>query len=64
MTSTTRRRPSRSEGPSQWSALRDAERIRWSRVLSAQARIAADYYDRDDVKEFLVDAVIDELARH
>jgi len=64
MTSTTRRRSSRTEGPTRWSPLRDSEKIRWSRVLSAQARIAVDYYDREDVKEFLVDAVLDELASH
>jgi hypothetical protein len=59
---TKRRR--RSGGPTKWTRLRDGEQIRWSRVLSAQARIATDYYDREDVKAVLVDAVLEELSRH
>ena len=57
-------RGSRHGGPTQWTRLRDGEEIRWSRVLAAQARIATDYYDREDVKAILVDAVLDELSRH
>lgn len=44
--------------------LHDAEQIRWSRVLAAQARIASGYYDRPDVQEFILDAVIDEIVHH
>lgn len=67
MTGTTPERVpkrARREGPTRWTRLRDGEQIRWSRVLSAQARIATDYYDREDVKAILVDAVLEELARH
>ena len=43
---------------------RSAKTIRWSKVMTAQARIAVGYYDREDVKELLLDAVMQELARH
>lgn len=49
-------------GPVQWDRRRESDSIRWNRVLSAQARIATDYYERDDVKDLLVDAVLDELT--
>jgi len=39
-------------------------RIRWSKVMAAQARMASGYYERDDVKEFVVDALWNELRRH
>lgn len=55
-------KPLSAEGP--WNAGRDPERIRWARVMSAQARMAIGYYDREDVKEFLVDAVLEELERN
>ncbi len=42
---------------------RAAEGVRWSRVRAARARIAAGYYDRADVSEKLVEAVLTELAR-
>ncbi len=42
---------------------READGIRWSRVRAARARIAAGYYDRADVSEKLVEAVLDELDR-
>ena len=32
--------------------------------MTAQARIAVGYYDREDVKELLLDAVMQELDRH
>ena len=40
-----------------------AESIRWSRVSTAQARIASGYYDRLDVQDRLADALVDELKR-
>jgi hypothetical protein len=43
---------------------REPKRIRVGRVLSAQARIAAGHYDRPEVKEYLVDALLDALLRH
>jgi hypothetical protein len=36
-------------------------RIRWSRVATAQARIAADFYHRRDVSDRLIDALLEEL---
>jgi hypothetical protein len=36
--------------------------VRWSRVKAARARVAAGFYDRDDVRETLLDAILDELA--
>jgi hypothetical protein len=41
-----------------------SERIRWTRVMTAQARLAVGYYDRPDVLEELADAVIEELEQH
>lgn len=38
-------------------------RVRLSRVRTAQARIAADYYDRPLVKERILDALLAELNR-
>ena len=37
--------------------------VRWSRILSARARIEAGYYELDDVRESIVDALLEELAR-
>ncbi|HYM81491.1 MAG TPA: hypothetical protein VEY91_08770 [Candidatus Limnocylindria bacterium] len=47
-----------------WISASQEERIRWSKVLAAQARIASGYYDRDDVKAFLVEAIWQELHAH
>jgi hypothetical protein len=41
----------------------DAEPIRWSKVMTARARVAARYYDRPDVKALLAEAVLEELER-
>ena len=35
--------------------------IRWSRVMTAQARIAVGYYERADVQDLVVSAVLSEL---
>jgi hypothetical protein len=45
-------------------ALRESNRIRWSKVMAAQARMASGYYDRDEVQQFLVEALLRELRRH
>ena len=37
--------------------------VRWSRILSAQARIASGYYELDEVRESVVDALLEELER-
>jgi hypothetical protein len=36
--------------------------VRWSRVMATRARIAAGHYDRADVRERLLDAILDELT--
>jgi hypothetical protein len=36
--------------------------VRWSRVRAARARIASGFYDRADVREQLLDAILDELT--
>ena len=36
--------------------------VRWARVNAARARIAAGYYDRENVRERLLDALLDELT--
>jgi len=38
--------------------------VRWSRVRTAQARIDAGFYDRDEVREEVMRAVLDELQPH
>lgn len=40
---------------------KDARPIRWSKVMAAQARIASGFYDREDVRECLVEAIWHEL---
>ena len=40
------------------------ERIRWSKVVTAQTRIADGYYDRDEVREELLGQVLNELLQH
>ena len=40
-----------------------ATRVRVGKVRTAQARISAGYYDRDDVRERVLTAVLAELNR-
>ena len=40
------------------------ERVRWSKVVTAQTRIAEGYYDRDEVREQLLSQVLNELLQH
>ena len=47
-----------------WNVLRDSDSVRWSRVQSAQARIASGFYEREEVQCAVVDAVIRELSHH
>ena len=35
--------------------------VRWSKILSAQARIASGYYERDEIQDQVVDALLAEL---
>ena len=39
-------------------------RIRWSKVMTAQARVAEGYYDRPEVRELLLSEVLNELIRN
>lgn len=41
----------------------DARGVRWDKVRSARSRIAVDYYDREEVKLQVLDAVLRELNR-
>jgi hypothetical protein len=41
-----------------------ASKVRWSRVKTARARVASGFYDREDVREKLLEAVLEEMARH
>jgi hypothetical protein len=36
--------------------------VRWSQVKAARARIAAGFYDRAEVREELLDAILEELG--
>ena len=38
--------------------------VRRARVKAARARIAAGFYDRAEVREKLLDAILDELTDH
>jgi hypothetical protein len=66
MTST--RKPSRvskrppSPAP-EWKVLQASDRVRWTRVQTAQARIAAGYYERNEVQDYVVDQILRELKR-
>jgi hypothetical protein len=46
-----------------WIPGRAEDQVRWSKVLTAQARIAMGYYDRSDVKQLVIDALLKELRR-
>jgi hypothetical protein len=66
MTRTTQRR-TRKRSTSRldrWPASRDSDRIRPGRVLTAQARIASGYYQRPEVQDYLLEALLQELRRH
>ena len=41
--------------------LRALPGVNWTRVRTARARIAAEYYDRGEVRERLVEALLSEL---
>lgn len=40
----------------------DSGGVRWARVNAVRARIAAGYYDRANVRDRLLDALLDELT--
>lgn len=65
---TIARKPSRtSKRPralqQEWKVLRASDPVRWSRVQTAQARIASGYYERDDVRDYVVEQILRELKR-
>jgi len=55
------RRP-RSPVP-EWKVLRASDRVRWTRVQTAQARIASGYYERNEVQDYVVEQILRELKR-
>lgn len=65
MTRTTQRRTRkrRTSHLDRWTP-RDVSRIRPGRVLTAQARIASGYYERPEVRDYLLEALLQELRRH
>lgn len=48
----------------QWIGPRESERIRPGRVLSARARLASGHYDSPEVRDFLLEALLQALRRH
>ena len=66
MTRTTQRRTRKRNAtrPSPSPPSSEGGRIRPGRILLAQARIAAGYYERPEVKDFLLEALLQELRRH
>jgi hypothetical protein len=61
---TTRRKPRRIRRTAQTlAAARSPAALRWSKVISAQTRIASGHYDRDEVRTALVEAVLRELRK-
>jgi hypothetical protein len=41
----------------------DEPRVRWARVTTARTRIGTGYYERPDVQDLVVTAVLNELRR-
>ena len=56
-------RPAKNVAGSRPDPPRASKPIRWSKVMTAQARIAVGYYDRDDVREQVLAAVLEVLER-
>ena len=57
------RTPAHASRADRWTVLRNGQRVRWSRIQTAQARIASGFYERDEVQAFVVDALLRELRR-
>jgi hypothetical protein len=47
-----------------WKVVLGTDRVRWSKVQKAQARIASGYYERDEVQDLVVEQILRELNRH
>lgn len=64
MTTRRKRSPKRTTPGSTRASRAAAEAaVRWSRILSAQARIASGYYELEEVRESVVDALMEEMDR-
>jgi hypothetical protein len=62
-TKRTTKRPRARAGS--WKVLEgQANRVRWSRVQTAQARIVSGYYEREEVQGVVVNEILKELIRH
>ena len=46
-----------------WKVVLGTDRVRWSKVQKAQARIASGYYERDEVQDLVVEQILRELIR-
>lgn len=63
------RSPQRRSSPRQQAVVlpfrppRDAELVRLAKVREARKRVESGYYDRDDVRDDLAQAVLDEIER-
>ena len=66
MSPITQRRPRRRRTShlDRWLGPRETDRIRPARVLAARARIASGHYERPEVKDFLIEVLLQELRRH
>jgi hypothetical protein len=61
---TTRRKPRRTRRTDETAvSARGPAALRWSKVISAQTRIASGHYDRAEVRTELVEAVLRELRK-
>ena len=58
---TRRRRTNRLD---RWLGASETDRIHPGRVLAARARIASGHYERPEVKDFLLEALLQALRRH
>ena len=66
---TTTRKVSRPIGKArpragEWKILHGTDKVRWTRVQAAQARIASGFYEREEVQAAVAAAVLRELRRN
>ena len=47
-----------------WLGSRESQHIRPARILAARARILSGHYDRPEVQDYLLDALLEALKRH
>ena len=46
-----------------WKVVLGTDRVRWSKVQKAQARIASGYYESEEVQDLVVEQILRELIR-